>query len=221
MLYIDAMKAIYYISGLGADERVFGYLQLKCENQKHVKWVTPKPQEGLHEYCKRLLDQIDLSQDIVLIGVSFGGIVAQEISKLIKVKNVIIISSVKSAKEFDWQLRCVRFLRLHRIVPSRLLKWSNLLTGDYYFGTKTRAESDLLRLIIKDTDRTFMKWAIDEIMKWDNVIANDKLMHIHGDRDRIFPIARIKDPIRVIDGGHFMIVNRAREISEIIEKEIG
>lgn len=214
------MKNVYYISGLGADERVFGYLHLKGVHEKHIKWIAPHKHEPLHDYCKRLTPQIDRSNEIILIGVSFGGMVAQEISKIINVDKVIIISSVKSPREFDWQLSCVRFLKLHRLAPSRFLKWSNLLTGDYYFGTQSKEESDLLKLIIQDTDRFFMKWAIEEIMKWDNLSAKNNITHIHGDKDRIFPIRRIKKAIRIPNGGHFMIVNRAREITDIIQKAI-
>lgn len=100
------------------------------------------------------------------------------------------------------------------------MKWSNKLTGDYYFSVKTKNESDLLKQIIMDTDRFFMKWAIDAIMKWKGSIYNKNLLHIHGDSDRIFPIKRMENYIKIVGGGHFMIVNRAIEISEIIKKEI-
>ncbi|HEY5746117.1 MAG TPA: alpha/beta hydrolase [Chryseolinea sp.] len=214
------MKTLYYISGLGADERVFRYLTLPGIDQKHIKWVEPKKQERLSDYCKRLIPQIDLERGVILVGMSFGGIVAQEISKIIKTDKVIIISSVKSEREFDWQLNMVRVLKLYRLVPSPLLRWSNLLTGDYYFGTQSKLESDLLKQIIKDSDMPFTQWAIAEIMRWKNDRVTDNLIHIHGDKDRIFPIKRIKNTTRVDNGGHFMIVNKAKEISALIEKEI-
>jgi hypothetical protein len=65
-----------------------------------------------------------------------------------------------------------------------------------------------------------MKWAIEEIMGWNNDQLNSELIHIHGDKDRIFPTGRIKNAINISNGGHFMIVNRAKEISELIGKEI-
>jgi pimeloyl-ACP methyl ester carboxylesterase len=214
------MKTIYYISGLGADERVFKYLNLQGVNEKYIKWETPQQHEKLQDYCKRLIRQIDEIKDIILVGVSFGGIVAQEISKMIKVDKVIILSSIKSVEEMDWQLHLVRILGLYKLAPSRFLKLCNLLTGNYYFSTKTKAESDLLRLIIKDTDRFFMKWAIAEIMKWDNRAMVQNLTHIHGEEDRIFPIKNIQNATGIRGGGHFMIVNKANEITEIIQKEI-
>jgi len=211
---------IYYISGLGADERVFKYLDLGQLEYKYIKWETPAKHEKLQDYCKRLIAQIDLSKEIILVGVSFGGIVAQEISKIIETKKVIILSSIKSAKEYNWQLSLVRKLKLHKLAPSRFLKWSNRLTGDYYFGVTNRSESELLKQIIKDTDRFFMKWAIEEIMSWKGNSTNTNIVHIHGDKDRIFPVNRIKNFISIKGGGHFMIVNRAKEISDIIKFEL-
>jgi pimeloyl-ACP methyl ester carboxylesterase len=215
------MKTIYFISGLGADERAFQFLQQNGITGKHIKWVAPKKHEGLRDYCMRLTEQLDAPGGIVLIGVSFGGIVAQEISKLVKVDKVIILSSVKSAKELGWRLNLVRALSLHKLAPSRFLKWSNLLACDYYFNIRTKAESKLLRLIVKDIDCSFMKWAIEAMMKWKGGAPNLAVVHIHGDKDRIFPIGHIKNAITIAGGSHFMIVNRAKEISELIEKEIG
>src|SRR5687768_12225467 len=111
------MKTIYHISGLGADDRVFKFLQLKDVNEKFIRWIKPDSQESLSEYCKRLTSQIDPADKIVLIGISFGGIVAQEISKYIKVDKVIIISSIKSPSELDWKLTLVRYLRLYFLAP--------------------------------------------------------------------------------------------------------
>lgn len=212
---------IYYISGLGADERVFRYLDLGDVEFKHIRWETPEKDEALEDYCGRLITQIDLSGEVILIGVSFGGIVAQEIARKIRPAKVIILSSVKSVNEFDWQLSFVRKLRLYQLVPSRLLKWSNKLTGDYYFGVQTKTESKLLGQIIGDTDRHFMKWAIREIMNWKGNSTSDQIIHIHGDKDRIFPVSRIHDFIRVENAGHFMIVNRASEIAAYIKDAIG
>lgn len=211
---------IYFISGLGADERVFKYLNLGDFEHRYIKWETPERHEKLDNYCRRLIKQIDLSKEIILVGVSFGGIVAQEISRIIKPQKVIILSSVKTVKEFDWQLDLVRRLRLYKLAPSRFLKFSNRLTGDYYFGIKTKIESTLLKQIISDTDRYFMKWAIQEIMMWNGDSTSTNIVHIHGDNDRIFPVKRINNYTRIIGGGHFMIVNRADEISEIIKNKI-
>jgi len=216
------MAKIYFISGLGADERVFQFLNISGFETKNIKWEDPLKNESLTDYSKRLINQIDLNEKVILIGVSFGGMIAQEIANLIECEKVIIISSIKSLKELDEKMRMVKQSAIYKFIPSRFLKWTNSLSADYYFSTETKEESKLLKQIITDTDRFFMKWAIDKIMTWkyESEFLQEKLTHIHGTHDRIFPINNITNAIKIKDGGHFMIVNRAKEISAIIQEKL-
>jgi len=211
---------IYFISGLGADERVFAFLQLPGIDKKFIRWVAPGKHESLRQYAMRLMDQIDTSQDIILVGISFGGIVAQEIASIVSCKKVIIISSIKSENEFSLPLKFVRLTKLHHLFSSSFLKWGNKLTANHYFGVSSPEEARLLHQIIDDTDEKFMTWAINQIMIWKNAVPIRNLVHIHGTRDRIFPARNIKKFISVENGGHFMIVNRAPMISDIILREL-
>ena len=207
---------IYFISGLGADERVFQFLDLSKIEHHFIKWNEPQRNESLPSYCKKLCEQIDHQQEIILIGVSFGGIIAQEIAKIIDVKKIIIISSVKTFEEYSWQLKLASKLQIHKIAPLWFLTLSNKLTADYYFSTQSKEESILLHQIIKDTDAKFLVWAIHQIMNWKNKSYPANLTHIHGANDRIFPIRYINNAIKLPKSGHFMIVNRAREIEQLI-----
>ncbi|NJK98143.1 MAG: alpha/beta hydrolase [Bacteroidales bacterium] len=143
---------IYYISGLGADHRVFEFLNIPFP-YKHIIWVKPDKNDTLASYSLRLLPQINTSEDVILAGVSFGGMICQEIAKLIPCSKVIIISSIKSPQEMHWQLKLVRNTRIDRLFHSSLLKFMNFLTGPYYFGTQSAEEIKLLKAIIKDTDK--------------------------------------------------------------------
>lgn len=207
---------IYFISGLGADERVFQFLNLNGVEHRFIQWLSPLPKEGLASYCQRLSAQIDSSGDVILIGVSFGGVIAQEIAKLMAVRKVIIISSVKTSNEFSWSIKLVRKLQLHRLVPFWLMKLANRYTADYYFSTTTKAESKLLQEIIADTDPHFLTWAIHELMNWKNESYPSNLVHIHGTADRIFPIKYISNALEIPNGGHFMMVNKVLDIEQFI-----
>ncbi|BDD06810.1 alpha/beta hydrolase [Aureibacter tunicatorum] len=213
-------RKIYFISGLGADERVFQFLKLKDVEINYVHWLEPGRKESLSEYSLRLLDQIDQTSEVILLGVSFGGIVAREIAKHIDIKQMVIISSVKSPREFGISLNLAKRTKMHKLVPAFLLKRMNLVTGDYFFSISRKQDSKLLKKIIKDTDEKFMVWAIDQIMAWhsEHDFSSDRLLHIHGNRDRIFPKAKIENAKWIDGGGHFMIVDRADEISEVINK---
>ncbi|MGF1922843.1 MAG: alpha/beta hydrolase [Bacteroidia bacterium] len=211
---------VYFISGLGADERVFQFLDLSKTQHRFIKWNEPGKKENLVSYCKRLLEQIDREQEVIVIGISFGGIIAQEISKIIHCEKVIIISSIKTTAEFSWQLKLARKLQIHIITPLWLLTWGNLLTADYYFNIESKAESKLLHQIIKDTNSEFLVWAIHQIMNWKNSDIPTNLIHIHGSSDRIFPIRYIKNCIELPKSGHFMIVNRSKRIEQLIFEHI-
>lgn len=212
---------IYYVSGLGADERVFTFLKISNVNETFIKWLQPHTKETLASYSKRLIDQIDASKKVILVGLSFGGIVAQEIAQHIAVEKLIIISSVKSFKEYGIGLKLVRYTKIYKLIPSYILKWSNKLTADFYFGVTSKEESKLLKAIIDDTDQLFMVWAIDAIMKWKNNLGvRQGIIHIQGDADRIFTNRNIENATWIKKGGHFMIVNRADEISNVINQSL-
>lgn len=211
---------VYFISGLGADERVFQFLKLPGVEKRFIKWVSPFHRESLSSYCKKLIDQIDPQQEIILIGISFGGIIAQELAKLVPCKKVIIISSVKSRAEFNWQLKLASNLQLHRIVPRWLLQLANQITANYYFDVRDKAEAKLLQQVIKDTDPTFLTWAIDRIMNWHEYDYLQNIIHIHGSIDKIFPIKYINNVIEIPNGGHFMIVNKADQLERLIFDKI-
>ncbi len=48
------MKTLNFISGLGADERVFQYLDVPVPDKNFVKWIDPRKNESLENYAARL-----------------------------------------------------------------------------------------------------------------------------------------------------------------------
>ncbi|MBI3232868.1 MAG: alpha/beta hydrolase [Bacteroidetes bacterium] len=203
------------LSGLGADERVFKKLSFSLYQVKYIKWIEPKPDEPIEEYASRLINQIDTPQPI-FIGLSFGGMMAIEIAKQIKTKKVILISSAKTKYEVPFYYRIIGKLRLHKLIPTNVLKQSNPIT-QWFFGTQTKEEHLLLKNILADTDNTFLTWAIDKIVNWSNIYIPTNLLHIHGTKDKILPINFIKNHIKIEEGGHFMVLNKAKEINRLID----
>ncbi|WP_051584663.1 alpha/beta fold hydrolase [Pedobacter jeongneungensis] len=84
----------YFICGLGADKRIFAKLKLDEKiNMIHVDWIKPVKNESLSAYAERLSKVIDNAQPFALVGVSFGGMIAVEIAKILNPVSTIIISS--------------------------------------------------------------------------------------------------------------------------------
>lgn len=211
------MKEIYLLSGLGADKRVFDFIDFSGFKINHIDWVDPLEKETIESYAKRLLGQIKTSKPI-LIGVSFGGMVTVEIAKQIETEKVILVSSAKTKFEIPIYFRLVGQLGLNRVIPTKIFKTINGLTY-WFFGTKTKTEKELLKTIIRETDDRFLKWAIDKIVNWRNTTIATNLTHIHGTHDKILPLKTAD--FKVIDGGHLMVVNKGGELSGVIRKILG
>ncbi|MEG0917150.1 MAG: alpha/beta hydrolase [Myroides sp.] len=208
------MRKIYIFSGLGVDKRVFDNIDFSGLNIAFVDWIDPLKNETFESYAKRISK--DFESNSILIGLSFGGMLAVEVSKIIRVKKVILIASAKNKNELPKWFLLVGKLKLNRIVPSSLLKTTNFITN-WLFGATTSTEKLLLKNIIKDTDLTFLKWAINQIVNWKNLSVAQNCIYIHGTNDRILPAKHLKIDYKIKNGGHFMTVNKANEIEKIIK----
>ncbi|MBK9255575.1 MAG: alpha/beta hydrolase [Saprospiraceae bacterium] len=211
-------KELYIFSGLGADERVFQKLDFSDFKTTFIKWILPQDNETIEHYAKQLLDQITTTKP-TLIGLSFGGIIAVEVAKQIDTEKVILISSVKAKNEIPFYYRFAGQIRLHKIIPTRLLKSSNFITN-WFFGISSTFEKQLLDQILIDTDPTFLKWAVDKVARWKNQTKIKNIFHIHGTNDRILPLSFVNCNMNVKNGGHLMILNKSDEVNKIIKQQL-
>ncbi|HTH57696.1 MAG TPA: alpha/beta hydrolase family protein [Cyclobacteriaceae bacterium] len=207
------MKEIYVLSGLGADERVFRSIRFSNKKIIFIKWIPPSHNESIESYAKRLIQQIG-SSNPTLVGLSFGGMMAVEIGKQIEVAKVILISSAKTKSEIPFYFRWAGLIGLDEIIPMRALRSTNRLAR-WFFGIETDQEKVLLKQIFSETDPVFLKWAVGRIANWKNTQVPKNLIHIHGSADRLLPLMNCDFEIK--DGGHLMIMNKAREISELLQ----
>lgn len=208
-------RNLYLFSGLGADERVFQKLDFSEYTITFIKWIIPERNESIENHASRLLIQIK-SEKPILIGLSFGGIMAMEVAKLIDTEKIILLSSAKSKKEIPFYFRLIGFMRLYKILPAKILKSTNFITY-WFFGTSSVAEQKLLKQILLDTNELFLKWAIEKIVRWKNKFKHNNIVHIHGSSDRILPIQFITHSHKINQGGHFMVLNKYEELNTILK----
>lgn len=211
-------KKLYIFSGLGADERVFQRLDFSGFTTTFIKWIVPQDKETIENYATRLLDQITTTKP-TLIGLSFGGLIAVEIAKQIDTEKVVLIASAKTKNEIPFYYRFAGQIGLHKLLPTRLLKSSNYLIN-WFFGTSSTFDKQLLKQILIDTDPTFLKWAIDKVALWTNQTQTKNIFHIHGTSDRILPFGFVKCNSTIKDAGHLMTLNKADEINQIIRQQL-
>ena len=208
------MNTIYCISGLGADERAFSNLKIEGYQLKVIQWLEPLNRETLYRYAKRMREAID-TENPILMGLSFGGMVCIEIAKQIPVSKIIIISSIKSSLELPTWMKTVAWLKLNKILPVG----SSKLTEPFqnrFLGISTPEEKNIVSISRKNANKKYVTWAVKQAINWKNDWQHPQIYHIHGDNDKMFPINKLKPTYTLKDAGHFMIMNRAAEVSDCI-----
>lgn len=208
------MKTIYCISGLGADERSFSKLKINGYTLKVIPWILPHKQETMEHYAKRMRAGIN-EENPVLMGLSFGGMLCTEIARQIQVDKIIIISSIKSSCELPLWMKTVALFRLHKIVPLRSTRLTQPIQNRM-LGVQTAEEKTLVAGLRREANLAYVNWAVHQAINWKNNWHHPRIYHIHGDKDKMFPIKHIKADYTIKNAGHFMIMNRADEVSACI-----
>lgn len=207
---------VFGISGLGADKRIFDYLNLDYEFIP-LDWIVPKSKETIQQYAQRMIDhyKIDKELNVVILGVSFGGMIASEMNSILNPTKTFVISSATKSSELPWLFSIAGKLKLIHLIPKKLLK-PNVRIAAFLFGTKKKK---LLKAIIDDTDLDFLKWGIYAITNWKKTESDSKIITLHGTKDKVIPSKGQKNHL-LHNGGHFMIVDMTDKVSAIINKEI-
>lgn len=211
---------IYMMPGLAANSRIFE--NIKIPNPRYqlhrIDWIRPKLNEDLKNYCKRLSRKIK-HKNVILLGVSFGGIIVQELSKIVETKKIIIVSSVKSHKEFPKLFQFAKDYDLDKPIPYSL--FDSLIKNSVKLKlNKFYKRIDLAEKYLTEREEYYLKWAVDNLLRWKNDGVKPNLIHIHGTKDKIFPIKNIDNCIEVEGGNHEMIIIRAKWFNENLEKII-
>jgi hypothetical protein len=200
---------VYFISGLGADRRIFKNIILpEGFDAVYLDWIVPLTHETLESYALRLAEKIDPCESFGLIGLSMGGMIASEICKNYKPAITIIISGIPVSSHFPNHLKWAGRLGIHRLIPVGLLKSASIMNT--LFSTASGEDRDTLKQIVRETDEEFIAWAIGAIIKWKNETFPTSYIQIHGTRDKLLPIRYTRPTDLIQEAGHLMILNRAQ-----------
>ncbi|QIE60763.1 alpha/beta hydrolase [Rasiella rasia] len=207
---------IYFVPGLAAGKEIFKNIRLPEERfRMHIiEWLIPNRHEPMVVYAKRMAAQVK-HNNAVLVGVSFGGVVVQEMALHLDLQKVIIISSVKARKELPRRLRIARTTRAYKLIPTQLVLSSSDLTK-FAVGPRSKKRLQLYQEFLHVRDKRYLDWAIKNMVCWRRRQPDKDVVHIHGNGDIIFPIKNIENCM-VIDGGtHIMLLNKGSKVSEKI-----
>ncbi len=211
---------VYFMPGLAASSSIFERITLPIDVFEIIllEWEIPEANESLSEYAERISKKVSHINP-VLIGVSFGGILVQEMAKFLDVKKLIIISSVKTNLEFPTAFKVAKTTKAYKLLPTNLiLNIENL--AKFSFGDKVKQRLELYKKFLSVRDKKYLDWAIEKIILWDRTETDKNVTHIHGDADEVFPIKNIEKCIVVKGGTHIMILSKFKWFNANLPKII-
>ena len=211
---------VYFMPGLAASTKIFENISLPKDvfDVYFLEWEIPLEKESLVDYALRMTLKIT-HPNPVLIGVSFGGILVQEMALHIEVRKLIIISSVKSNVEFPARIKFAKATKAYKMIPMNLiLSIENLVK--FSFGERINERIKLYEKFLSVRDISYLEWAVEQVVLWDRTEAVTDITHIHGDADEVFPLRNIKDCIVLEGATHVLILTKSKWLNTNLPKII-
>jgi pimeloyl-ACP methyl ester carboxylesterase len=210
---------LYLMPGFGSDKRVLSNLDITAADTVHLHYLLPEVGESLSAYAQRMAQQIDTSGPVFILGVSFGGMIAVEMSKILHPKHIFLVASAKTQDELPLRYRFQRHVPVYKWLGGRYMIRRGA-TGAYLFEADMRNEMVFFKSMLSQKDPRFMERAFGAIANWDNqTLPMCPYTHLHGRRDHTLPARRIKGAT-LVDGGHWMVYFNATEVSKVVNERI-
>lgn len=202
---------------MSASSKIFERVHLPKEQFKmyFLDWTLPlSKKEPLQNYAKRFSELIT-APNPVIVGVSFGGILAQEIAKIIACKKIILISSVENQDEYSPFFKFLKTTRLYKLYPVDMINF--IESWFYKYGSKkTKNVLISYRKYLPLRDRIYTHWAIRSFLLWESSENNIPTLRLHGNQDKIIPHQYINKHEQVENGTHVMIITKTHCIQQRI-----
>ena len=212
---------VYFMPGLGASPSIFERIQLPSAvfEMHFLEWLLPKNEETLEDYALRMAKNVK-HDNAILVGVSFGGILVQEMKAFLNTSKVIIISSIKSNEELPRKMKIAKITKAYKLIPTKLLKNIEVFAKFSFGSSIVKQRLKLYERFLSVRDKSYLDWGIENIINWKRTEIDTKIIHIHGDEDEVFPIKYIKNAIIVKGGTHIMILTKYRWLNDNLPKII-
>lgn len=210
---------LYFVPGLAASSKIFEYLTLPKERFEchFLEWKMPfSVDESIVAYSLRMCEEIK-HENPVLVGVSFGGIVAQEMSKHIVCKQIILISSLKNKSELPTFLKIAQITKIYKLFPAKFVANIELYTA-YFLGNYLQKRAKLYKKYLSVRNPMYLHWGIYNVLHWKQKETLTNVEHLHGTADVVFPIKYISNCIKIPNGSHEMVLMNSKIISSELVK---
>ena len=207
---------IYLLPGQGADCRLFKYIDFPYDTV-HLEFPVPEKKTTLREYAYGFIPRIDTTKPFILIGVSLGGMICSELTDTLEPDLTIVISSAKYRAELPGRYKFQKTIPLNEIIPKGMTKWGAKVLAPIVEPAR-KQDKETFRSMIEAKDPAYIKRTVDMVINWNKEGYNDRIIHIHGDRDHTLPHRKVRYDYLVENGTHMMVYIRGDEVSKLINE---
>jgi len=211
------------LPGLGTDASLYAVQRIAFPDLIVPDWLPPRRNEALPDYAARMAAAVNPGGPCLVGGLSFGGMIALEMTRHLDARGCVLISSVMSPRELP---RWMRWLGPYAwLLPRRTDRIVSL------FGTallKTAGPvlpSRLRQLCVhfSKTQGTMLPWACRAATTWQPSTREwpCPVWHLHGDADPIFPHRWTRPDRLVPGGGHLLPLTHPFVVTAFLKEMLG
>lgn len=217
------------LPGLGADHRIAGPLASLPFTLITPDYIDATAKETLAQYSARfaqhLIDQqkIDPATPLYIAGISFGGAVAQEMSRILPVQGIILLGSLISGEElapfieqFGKRGAILLPLRVYEIATAFVPFVMN------FASNIPKDAMQLSKVMYRDLSKNFFRAAYRMLSQWRGVKTSVPILRLHGRQDHIIPLRGLRQQPDVVlnDAKHLIIFSETERILDEIKRFI-
>jgi len=208
-------RKLILLPGMTPSRRIFQKLVPQLADCEVIDWIAPGRAKSISDYAHKLVDQVGIDSSSDLVGVSFGGMVAQEVAKYCGSRLCFVVSSISSSAELRPTQRFLASL------PQRgdLAVLSAIGAVAHAWPRTGSTMSTVRARKFRGVHGNWFRWATSAALRWrSSPDGRAELIRIHGNRDSTFPEGdRYAD--HVISGaGHMLALTHSHELATIIHQ---
>lgn len=209
------------LPGIGLDERLYAPQMTAFREIRVPAWLRPRYFESLPSYAKRMADAVNPDGPCYVGGMSFGGMVALEMTRHLDCRGCFLISTVRSRDELPYW---ARFLAPWAwVLPPRadLLGVAAGTLGLWTVGRFLPVRWRQFLIHLSKTRAPIMPWACRAAVKWRPTEAYPcPIYQLHGDADPILPHHHTRADQIVPRGGHLLPLTHPLVVNQFLRERI-
>ncbi|MDB5047562.1 MAG: hypothetical protein JWO30_633 [Fibrobacteres bacterium] len=211
---------LYFFPGLGADASLAPMHLIPGYEIHWIEW--PKRFGASWDgFIRELMDENDIEENAVYVGISFGGLVAQRMAQEIRPRKIIFVGSLQTSRSISFPFRLLspfvpilpRFCFRLGLLPRWLIR--------YFFGIKRPEDVGLFYRMAEKLNGMKAKKLVElALSEKDGPDGTIPTLSIHGMNDKIIPAANRFVDIEIHGGGHLISMTHPKQVNEAISKHL-